>query len=106
MKRCLLWSSVFGLAVVIGVGAAVVTYEPAVAFSCEIYNCATYAPHSTISDDPCTCPSGATGVVGTRWCGYDAGGGHCGFWYNFCTACPPRGEKGPWPYYDPGGGQP
>ncbi len=102
MKKLLLWTSAFGLAVVIGIGVAVVTFEPALAYSCY-GQCPIPGLHATISGDPCTCPNGSHGYVVTKWCGYySQGGAHCSPYSTFCSACPPYGDKGPWPYYDPG----
>lgn len=100
MKKPFVWLSAFGLAFAFGLAAVVIFSDPGFAYYCG-YECDTNWFHSTVSGEHCQCPNGVTGHVVTKWWGYK-NGVHCCPVLVYCSACPPVGEKGPWPYYDPG----
>ncbi len=94
MKKVLWGASVFGLAVVLGVGVAILSPSPGFAYYCGD-QCAVQSFHYTFGES-CTC-SGRTGVYVTKWWGYDSVGGDCCIVRTFCSACPPSGEGKLWP---------
>ncbi|MCB2229615.1 hypothetical protein KQH82_02790 [bacterium] len=96
MRNSKLWIVTFVLAMALGIGLSLVVPQKAYAIMCD-----SYPGGTNWTSIPCHCGDNPEqGVIVERWLGYWNDGSYCGY-YTYCSLCPPRNKKGPYPYEQP-----
>ena len=98
MKRIGLVAASIAVALLLGMGLAILSPGTASALWCYEYNAGI-----NITNVPCVC-NGLQGVVIEKWQGYNSDGSYCGYW-TYCSVCPPKGSGKYIPYQYPDEGE-